>query len=57
MEIPEDDLEWLDKFWNFWIGDKRIGQIFCEEMDGFKYKSAQEIIKMLRDKQKEAKNE
>jgi hypothetical protein len=47
--LPEDDLEFLDTFWRYSLDGKRIGDIFCEEMFGFKYKSAREIVSMLRE--------
>lgn len=52
-DIPEDDLEWLNTYWHFYLDGKRIGDIFCEEMNGFKYKSAKEIIAMFRGQQNE----
>lgn len=52
MRIPKDDLKWLNTYWHFYLEGERIGDIFYKEMNGFKYKSAKEIIAMFREKQK-----
>ena len=50
-KIPKDDLQWLNTYWHFTLEGKRVGDIFCEEMNGFKYRSAKEIMAMFREKQ------
>jgi hypothetical protein len=43
------NLEWLDKYWNYYIGEERVGQFFCREMSGYKFRSAKEIINHMKE--------
>ena len=54
IEIPQDDLEYLNKYWHYALDGEWLGDIFYREMNGFKYKSAKEIIAMFREKQAKA---